>query len=64
MALSALATGYGHLGLDDFFRIASAVLTEPDFSALKTVTICLDDEVSCGLARDQIAEEKLALSVV
>ncbi|MEM7143597.1 MAG: macro domain-containing protein [Verrucomicrobiota bacterium] len=64
VALSALATGYGHLGLDEFLRIASSVLAEPEFLALQTVTICLDDEVSYGLARDQIAEEMLALLVV
>ena len=62
VALSALATGYGHLGFDEFFRIASSVLAEEAFGTLDTVTICIEDDYSFSLASEQIGEEALRLT--
>jgi len=64
VALSALATGYGHLGYDEFFRIASSVLSETEFCPLEAVTICIYDTYSFGLACEQIESESLNLRVV
>ena len=61
IALSALATGYGHLEFDEFFRIASTVFAEEEFAAIESVTICICDEYSYNLAKNLILEEKLFL---
>lgn len=61
IALSALATGYGHLEFDEFFRIASTVFAEEDFAAIEAVTICICDDYSYNLARNLILEENLIL---
>ena len=63
IALSALATGYGHLGYDEFFRIAASVLAEEAFATLDTATICIADEYSFLLVAEQIARESLALAI-
>ena len=62
IALSALATGYGHLGFDDFFRIAASVLAEEAFAELGNATICIADEYSFRLASELINNESLALT--
>ncbi|MGF1657129.1 MAG: macro domain-containing protein [Verrucomicrobiales bacterium] len=64
VALTALATGYGHLGFDAFFRIAAQVLADPEFAKIQTTTICLDDPIAFDIARDQVLEEELNLAVV
>ncbi len=61
IALSALATGYGHLDFDEFFRIASKVFADEDFSSIEAVTICICDPYSYNLARNLILEENLNL---
>lgn len=64
VALSALATGYGHLQFDNFFRIASSVLNEELFAPIKSVTICIYDDYSFNMASEQITEESLPLIMV
>jgi O-acetyl-ADP-ribose deacetylase (regulator of RNase III) len=61
VALSVLATGYGHLDFDEFFRIASEVFAEEDFASIEVVTICIYDEYLYSLARRLILEENLIL---
>ena len=62
VALSALATGYGRMGYDEFFRVASSVLADSEFASLDSVTLCIYDPYSYSLAREQISEESLNLT--
>lgn len=64
MAVSALATGYGRLPFDEFFRIAAAVFAEARFAALDSVTICIQDDYLFRVTCEQIAEEGLPLTPV
>lgn len=61
VAFSALATGYGRLGFDSFFRIAAAVFGEEEFSPIETATICIYDSYLYSLAAEQIRTEALDL---
>lgn len=63
IAMSALATGYGHLGYEEFFRIATSVLAEEAFASLELVTICIEDDYSFKLASEQIRDEGLRLLI-
>ena len=64
VAMSALATGYGRLLYDDFFRIASTVFSEEDYAGIDSVTICVSNDYSYRLVKEQAAEEKLPLTLV
>lgn len=62
VAMSAIATGYGHYDRPQFFRVAANVLNEESFSDLQ-ISICLDHDFGYDEARDQIVAENLALNI-
>jgi O-acetyl-ADP-ribose deacetylase (regulator of RNase III) len=44
VALSALATGYGHLPFDEFLPIAATLMKAPQFSRLAEIVVCFRHE--------------------
>jgi O-acetyl-ADP-ribose deacetylase (regulator of RNase III) len=64
VAMSALATGYGRLAFEDFFRIAAPVINEPEFDSIESIAICLSDESRFHDARRCVLDEKLPLQVL
>ena len=63
VAVSALATGFGHLRFDDFLPIAARVFHNLHFVSLTDIVLCIDDAFVFQLARDMIQEENLALEI-
>lgn len=61
VAMSALATGYGHLAFEEFFRIADRVLHDTHFDSIESIMICVDDESRFRDAVRCIQDEGLAL---
>lgn len=61
VAVSALATGYGKLYFDEFFRTVDKVVRENDYPNLQTLTVCVYDEYSYGLACEQIGVEGMVI---
>ena len=64
IAVSALATGYGRLPFDEFFRIAASVFSEHRFAPIDSVTICIQDGYLFRVTSEQIFEESLPLMLV
>ena len=64
VALSALATGYGHLLFEDFFRLASSILSDNRFAPLASVTIGVPDQDSYQLAAEQVRIESLKFNLL
>jgi O-acetyl-ADP-ribose deacetylase (regulator of RNase III) len=62
VAVSALATGYGHMALDDFIPIAARVFNDPDFAAIPQIVLCLPDDPSFTWTQQVIREFNLALA--
>lgn len=44
VAVSALATGYGHLPFDDFLPIAAGLMKSPQFGSLSEIVVCFRHE--------------------
>ena len=63
IAMSALATGYGRLLFDDFFRIASSIFTENNYPGIDTITICVSNDYSYRLVIEQTTKEKLRVKL-
>lgn len=63
IALSALATGYGHLKYEEFFPIAASVIADPEFASLESITIGIYDEYSFELACRVIKSQGLPLEI-
>jgi O-acetyl-ADP-ribose deacetylase (regulator of RNase III) len=64
VALSALATGYGRLGYEEFFRIAARILNRADFDSIESIIICIEDESRFHDARRCVQEERLPLQII
>jgi O-acetyl-ADP-ribose deacetylase (regulator of RNase III) len=64
ITMSALATGYGHLGFEEFLRIANRVFRETHFDFIQSITICVDDESRFHDAARCIHEDNLSLSLL
>jgi len=62
VAVSALATGYGKLFFDDFFRIVAKVAKENQYDDIDTLTICSYDSYSYKLACEQIESEGIKIT--
>lgn len=61
VSMSALATGYGHLYFEDFFRIADRVLNDDAYKAIERIVICIADLPSYEQALELIKRENLRL---
>jgi len=61
VALSALATGFGHMMLDDFLLLADRVLAAPAFQAIPEVTLCINDPPGYALALRLLESRNLKL---
>lgn len=59
VALSALATGYGDLLLEEFLVLTDRVAHLPAFQTIREVTLCLDDPTAFTLAIKVIQARKL-----
>jgi O-acetyl-ADP-ribose deacetylase (regulator of RNase III) len=61
VAMSALATGYGHLDFEDFFRVAARTVNDPAYSGIEKITVCIADVPSYQQAVELIRREGLGL---
>lgn len=64
VVMSVLATGYGHLPYDDFFRIANKVLNKNLFASIDEIIITIFDPYAFELAAEQIKDESLNLTII
>lgn len=62
VAMSALATGYGHFDRPQFFRCAAKVFSDSRFAELD-ISICLDHRFGFDEASEQIVSENLPLGI-
>ena len=63
VAMSALATGYGHLEFEEFFRVVAHVLAGVRYPELQSATICVEHEFSFKLAAKVVSVEGLPIDV-
>ncbi|HCE44768.1 MAG TPA: hypothetical protein DET40_14600 [Lentisphaeria bacterium] len=61
VSMSVLATGYGHLDFEDFFRIADRVVNNDDYKEIERIVICIADLSLYEQALELIKREKLRL---
>jgi O-acetyl-ADP-ribose deacetylase (regulator of RNase III) len=52
VAVSALATGYGHLPFDDFLPIAAGVMKLSKFDGIREIVLCLQDDADFNRAKE------------
>ena len=64
VAVTALATGYGHLQIEDFLRVADKVLNDDKYSAIGEIAICIADKFAFDHARQIVQNENLRFVVV
>ncbi len=64
VALSALGTGYGRLGYEEFFRVVARILIQADFDSIESIIICIGDELRFHDAQRCVQEEKLPLQII
>ena len=64
LVVSALATGYGHLGFEEFFRVAGRVMNDSAFSGIPSIVICIGDESRFHDAVRCAREESLDLTAI
>lgn len=64
VAVSALATGYGHLPFDDFIPIAASLMTSPHFDSLAEIVVCFRHEEDFRRANELNEGLKLGLSAL
>jgi len=64
VALSALATGFGDLILEDFLRLADGILHDPVFLPIRQITLCLNNTAEFALAVRLIESRKLDFQVL
>jgi len=64
VALSALATGFGDLIMEDFLLLADGILHDPAFQPIGEVTLCLNDAPAFALALKLIETRKLDFQVI
>ena len=64
LAVSALATGYGHLEFEDFFRVADKVLNDEAYAAIERISICIADLPSYEQAVEFAAQAGLRLKAM
>lgn len=64
IALSALATGFGDLILEDFLTLADGVLRDPAFQPIHAITLCLNDAPAFALALKLMESRKLDFQVL
>jgi O-acetyl-ADP-ribose deacetylase (regulator of RNase III) len=63
VAVSALATGFGHLKFEDFLLIASRVFHLSHFATLQDIILCIDDAFTFRYACEIIQERGLMLEI-
>jgi hypothetical protein len=63
VAVSALATGYGHLNVDQFLSVASRVLHDSRFAAIDDILICIEDGFTFQMAREFIQNHDLPMQI-
>jgi O-acetyl-ADP-ribose deacetylase (regulator of RNase III) len=61
VAVSALATGFGRLNIQDFLVVASRVFHDSRFTALQDIVLCIEDEFTFRWACEIIQERGLHL---
>lgn len=64
VVMSVLATGYGTLLYEDFFRIANQVINQSTFLPIEKIIIAIHDPYAFDLASQQIKDESLSLSII
>lgn len=64
VVMSVLATGYGHLPYDEFFRIANRVISQKAFTSIDEILITIFDPYAFELAAEQIKDESLNLTII
>ena len=63
VAVSALATGFGHLSIQDFLAVASRVFHDARFAALHDIVLCIEDEFTFRWACEIVQERGLHLQL-
>lgn len=64
VAVSALATGYGHLPFDDFLPIAANLTRSPQFDGLAEIVVCFRHEEDFSRTKELNEGLKLGLTVL
>jgi len=63
VALSALATGYGHLQFEEFVLLADPIFQDRRFESIEDIVLCIEDGTTYDLAREIIQERELSLEI-
>ncbi len=64
VAVSALATGYGHLLFDNFLPIAVEVMRSPQFQSVPEIVVCFLHEDDFGRAQELNTKHELRLTAI